>query len=155
MPPWATKLDPKLGIPVKDNITRMGDECECDLKKLQELRQKHSHCPNVHNPPDQGCGVHFKVPYPGLAGDTKSGSAWRKARKQSIEEWRAKGHTNISDDDKLNHMTPADAGGCPYSSQNLVPTAALKDDCLEIEDTQTRLQNMLPPDGKERAKMFG
>ena len=46
-------------------------------------------------------------------------------------------------------------GGCPFSLQNLVPTAVLKDECLEIEDTQTQIQNMLPPKNDERAKVFG
>ncbi|OJH41956.1 hypothetical protein BON30_01625 [Cystobacter ferrugineus] len=154
MPPWATKLDAKSGLLVKNNIIRMGDECEHDFKKLQELRQKHPNCPNVHNPPDEGCGVHFKVLHAGLAGDTKDGGPWKKARKQSIEEWRTKGY-KIPDDDKVNHMTPADAGGCPYSGRNLVPDAALKGECKEIEDTQTRIQNKLPPKKDERTKVFG
>lgn len=154
MPPWANKLDAKSGLPVKDNIIRMGDECERDFKKLQELRQKHPDCPNVHNPPDQGCGVHFKVLHPGLAGDTKSGGAWRAARQKSIKEWRKKGYV-IDDEEQVNHMTPADAGGCPYSLSNLVPNAALKDNCLEIEKLQTRIQNMLPPKNDERKILYG
>jgi hypothetical protein len=92
---------------------------------------------------------------PGLAGDTKRGGPWQRARKQSIDDWRAKGYSNIPWDDKVNHMTPADAGGCPYSSQNLVPNAVLEGDCLAIEEAQTRIQNMLPPNKTERARAFG
>ncbi len=154
MPPWANKLDPKLGISVKDNIIRMGDDCERDFKKLQEIRHKHPNCPNVHNPPDQGCGVHFKVLEPGLAGDVKSDGRWRTARRESIKLWRNKGFV-IDDEDQMNHMTPADAGGCPYSMENLVPNSVLKDACLEIENTQTRLQNMIPPKPEDRSKLFG
>jgi len=154
MPPWANKLDPKLGISVKDNIIRMGDDCERDFKKLQEIRHKHPNCPNVHNPPDQGCGVHFKVLEPGLAGDVKSDGRWRTARRESIKLWRNKGFV-IDDEDQVNHMTPADAGGCPYSMENLVPNSVLKDACLEIENTQTRLQNMIPPKPEDRSKLFG
>ena len=153
MPSWANKPDPKLGIPVKDNIIRMGDECERDFKKLQELRQKHPNCPNVHNPPDQGCGVHFKVLQPGLAGDVKGDGRWRSARRESIKLWRNKGYS-IDDEDQVNHMTPADAGGCPFSMGNLVPNSVLKDACLEIENTQTRIQNMIPPKSEERVKLF-
>jgi hypothetical protein len=154
MPPWANKPDPKSGLPIKDNLIRMGDECERDFKKLQELRQKHPNCPNVHNPPDQGCGVHFKVPHAGLAGNAKSSQNWAAARDRSLSEWRNKGHS-IPKNDKVNHKTPADAGGCPFSLQNLVPTAVLQGECLEIEDTQTRIQNMLPPKNDERAKVLG
>jgi len=153
MPPWANKLDPKSGLPVKDNIIRMGDECEKDFKKLQELRQKHPNCPNVHEPRDQGCGVHFKVVEPGLAGDVKSGGAWRAARQKSIKEWRKKGYS-IYDEDQVNHMPPADSGGCPYSLSNLVPDSVLSGDCREIENIQTRIQNMSPPKRDERKMLF-
>ncbi|QRK08599.1 DUF4150 domain-containing protein [Archangium violaceum] len=38
MPRWANMPDPKSGLPIKDNIIRMGDECERDFKKLQGNR---------------------------------------------------------------------------------------------------------------------
>ncbi|NTX41325.1 DUF4150 domain-containing protein [Myxococcus sp. CA033] len=152
LPPWATKLDAKSGLPVQDNIIRMGDECERDLKKLQELRQKHSNCPNVHDPPDQGCGVHFKVMYAGLAGEARKAFS-RRIRYDSIKEWKNRGYI-IDDEDKVNHKTPLDAGGCPLSMQNLVPTEVLEGDCLEIEDLQTRIQNMIPPKNNERGMMY-
>lgn len=152
MPPWALKPDEKTGLPVKDNIIRMGDECERDLERLQDLRAKNPDCPNVHNPPDEGCGVHFQVMHTGRAGDAR-GQFTKGVRRQSISEWRSKGHI-INDDDKVNHKTPLDAGGCPLSMTNLIPTAALKGECREIEDLQSQLQNMTASTDKERSVMY-
>ncbi|WP_143195570.1 hypothetical protein [Archangium sp. Cb G35] len=96
----------------------------------------------------------LKVPSGGLAGEAKEGTGWKSTRKRSIEEWERKLGIKIPDNDKVNHMTPTDAGGCPSSMQNLVPTAVLQGDCLEIENAQTRIQNMLPADKAERAKVL-
>jgi hypothetical protein len=153
MPDFALKPDKKSDLSVKDNIIRMGDECERDLAKLQSLRAKNPHCPNVHTPPDEGCGVHFQVMHPGRAGEARDRQFTKGVRRQSISEWRSKGWT-IEDNDKVNHKTPLDAGGCPLSMTNLIPTAPLQGDCKEIEDAQSRLQNLIANTDKDRSVMY-
>jgi len=95
----------------KDVIISKGDSFERDFNRLKQLREKKPDCPNVHNPPDQGGGVHFKVKHVG------KGSEARKkftdgVRRQSIKQWKEKGF-ETKNSDKVNHKTPLDAGGGP------------------------------------------
>jgi hypothetical protein len=46
----------------------------------------------------------------------------------------------IPDDDKVNHKTPLDAGGCPVGPNNTIPDGALSSECKRIDDLQTALQ---------------
>ena len=62
-------------------------------------------------------------------------------KKECRDSWRAKGKT-IGKSSPVNHMTPLEAGGCPTSQKNLVPTDALSPECQAVEKAQTKLQEI-------------
>jgi hypothetical protein len=102
-------------------------------------------CPNVHSPADQGCGTHFATPTSPRNGKTPAQAArdefTKGVRNKAIADARAKfpGKT-IPNGDKVNHITPLDAGGCPVSMDNLIPDGALDPKCKRIDDLQSALQ---------------
>lgn len=133
-------------------------------KRLAALRAANPDCPNLHQPPDVGCGAHFEVPKTprtvtkpdGKGGtidvtDTPAGHAVRdfsdgKAN-ASIRDWENKLAerglpSDIKNNDKVNHKTPKEAGGC-NSPRNLIPDTAIEraggPGCQEIEQLQTEL----------------
>ncbi|PXX58252.1 protein of unknown function [Pseudomonas sp. LAMO17WK12:I10] len=112
-------------------------------------------CQNLHKPKGERCGAHFdtKRSLRSLAPD----SLEEKRKKNYVREnvlgfdndvkqlcrklWRDKGH-KISKKAPVNHMTPLDAGGCPTSQENLVPSDALPPECLKVDVAQTKLQGI-------------
>ncbi|HYO56798.1 DUF4150 domain-containing protein [Archangium sp.] len=129
------------GLPKKDIIINKGNDSEQALEKLRSLRTANKGCPNVYEPPDTGCGTHFE---PG--GNTKEArNQFEKQRFAYLKRYRRKHPDHgVSQNAKVNHKTPLDAGGCPISESNLVPDPVLSGPCKEIDDLQTLLQ------GKEK-----
>ncbi|MGH8502234.1 MAG: DUF4150 domain-containing protein [Gammaproteobacteria bacterium] len=128
------------------------------LNELKELETKHSDCPNLHKPPDVGCGTHFDVPNTKRTKQVKQDDGTMKSKQKTPTDWArdevTKGVKNairaearltfpgrhIPDDDQVNHMTPLDAGGCPISPHNMIPDGALSEECLRIDRLQGALQ---------------
>jgi hypothetical protein len=149
----------KFGHPIFPHVSGPRDalareEAERAKKMLDELtaaQAANPDCPNLHKPKDEGCGTHFDVPStkrakPGKP-KPKTPAEWARdeftpgVRNAAIAAARAKfPDKNIPDDDKVNHMTPLDAGGCPISSKNTIPDGALDPPCKRIDDLQTALQ---------------
>lgn len=144
---WATKaaIDPNPaynGRLVHEVIVAKGEAFKKDMARLTELRKNNPGCLNVHTPPDEGCGVHFKNTG-GKAAEVKKMEFKDSVRNRVVNEWQAKGHKVPSNGAQINHKTPVDAGGCPIGSGNLVPDCVLTGECAEIETLQTRFQNAL------------
>lgn len=141
-PPWAfapgkDKNPSYNGLPVHEIITTKGDEFERTLNRLRTLRTDGKNCPNVHEPPDTGCGTHFDP-----RGETeKARESFEKKRMTYLKNYRrAHPDRGLSQSAQVNHKTPLDAGGCPISEGNLIPDPVLTGSCKEIEELQTRLQ---------------
>jgi hypothetical protein len=142
MPAWANAAGKDSnplynGLPVKDIIINKGNDYDAALRELREHRANHKNCPNVHEPPDTGCGVHFQ---PG--GDTEGARRqYVKKRRKYLKAFiRANPAAGVTESSPVNHKTPIDAGGCPVSSNNLMPDPVLTGPCRRIEELQTRLQ---------------
>lgn len=141
-PEWALKpckdSNPRYnGLPTKDAIINKGNDAETIATELKELRSSSKSCPNVHEPPDTGCGTHFEP-----RGDTAAArKQFESIRLGYIRSFK-KAHTNsaVTNKTKINHKTPLDAGGCPVSEMNLIPDTELSGSCRTIEDHQTFLQ---------------
>lgn len=123
---------------------------EKDAKTYQDARAKQPPCPNLHDPADTECGVHFKKTHKEpRTGDTKV----RKklgftdgVRDQCIKRYQAMHDADPSSCNRpsarssVGHKTPLAAGGCPSKQDNLIPVEALSSECQEVEEAQTRLQ---------------
>jgi len=145
-------LFPEVELPpgelAKEELRR-ADSVLSDLKAAEAANPD---CPNLHNPKDVGCGTHFEVPNTKRVkqGQTKAKTPGQLAR----EEYEKSGAADdarrlarakypgkdIPDDDTVNHKTPLDAGGCPTSQNNLIPSGALDARCKHLDDLQTVLQ---------------
>jgi hypothetical protein len=142
VPGWALApckdSNPKYhGLPTKDAIINKGNDAEQELRKLNNLRAANRNCPNVHEPPDTGCGTHFEP-----RGDSAvARKKFESSRLSYINKYK-KAHPDhgVTTSTKINHKTPIDAGGCPTSEENLIPDTMLSGPCREIEDHQTFLQ---------------
>ena len=151
VPEWANNIDKKLKKPVKDIIIEKGNNHEKLCQDLKKKREANPDCDNVHNPPDEKCGKHFK--------NTKGVGDARKeftdgVRRESIRLYKLKyPDKTIRNNSDVCHKTPCVAGGCPKSQTNLVPKDALDGDCLEIENIQTAIQSDLP-NPKNRLNLF-
>lgn len=143
-PNWATRTgtdnNPLYnGLPVHEIITKKGDHAEASLRELRELTVANPDCPNLHHPPDSGCGTHFEP-----NGQSEAArNEFDKMRHQYLLRYRRENpqHAQVSGRSQVNHKTPLDAGGCPVSSENLIPDPVLEGPCAQIETLQTRLQS--------------
>jgi hypothetical protein len=116
------------------------------LDELNELTAANPDCPNVHNPQNKDCGVHFDLP-PGKNTKPQRDEFTRKHREEFIRHWKRTNPNNpIPPGTPINHMTPIDAGGCPAGGgmdkgfPGLVPDHILSGPCADIEAHQTALQ---------------
>lgn len=112
-------------------------------------------CPNLHTPKDEGCGTHFdttrslrSLAPEDVPKDKRKNHVRDKVlgfddsiKTSCRKEWRDKGH-KVGKSSPVNHMTPLDAGGCPTSQKNLVPSDALPAECLAVDKAQTKLQEI-------------
>jgi hypothetical protein len=144
VPAWASRpgADPNPlynGLATKDIIINKGNDYERTAKRLGELRAGNKDCPNVHEPPDEGCGTHFEPNGQAL----EARKEFDKVRPHYLKRY-VKGNpgSGVNGGSKVNHKTPLDAGGCPVSDANLVPDPVLSGPCREIEDLQTKLQSL-------------
>lgn len=123
------------------------------IDELKKLRDANPDCPNVHNPKDKDCGTHFVVPREERTvtkddGTVITGTPGQLARREttpSVEATARKAAKAKNPKAKVSgpiaHKTPMDAGGCPVSSDNLIPNNAIEgDDCKKIEELQTCIQ---------------
>jgi uncharacterized Zn-binding protein involved in type VI secretion len=113
--------------------------------RLQNARNEQPPCPNLHNPPDQDCGIHFDrtgappMPEPRDLGYTEQfGQDFKR-------EWDRVHGTNTAGmggghQNRNNHMTPLNAGGCPTGTGNIIPHQALSPACQQLDDIQSDLQ---------------
>ncbi|MCV3207161.1 DUF4150 domain-containing protein [Mesorhizobium sp. YC-39] len=114
-------------------------------QNLRDARNAPNPCPNLHNPPDQDCGVHFDrtgappMPEPADLGYTEEfGQEFKR-------EWDRTHGTNVATgvgghENRNNHMTPLSAGGCPTGTGNIIPHQALSEPCQELDNFQGELQ---------------
>jgi Domain of unknown function (DUF4150) len=161
-PDWAkenparveTKMELQFGLEIfgvyEEVPKKIADEearrAQVILDELTELTAANPDCPNLHNPQNKDCGVHFDLP---REQNTKAQRTEfeRKYRKQFVEHWDAANPSNpVPKHAGVNHMTPLDAGGCPSGGgeakgfPGLVPDHILSGPCAEIETRQRLLQ---------------
>ena len=116
-----------------------------NYNRLTNARNEVPPCQNLHDPADEGCGVHFNrtgappMPEPQDLGYTEEfGQEFKR-------QWDMAHGTNVSTlggghQNRNNHMTPLNAGGCPTGSGNLIPHQALPVECQALDDIQSDLQ---------------
>ena len=114
-------------------------------------------CLNVHASEDEGCAVYFDIPhgaksaYMSSSGGIKqrppaqvARRAFRsRGRRKARDVWRELNPTSgIPESVKMNHRTPAMAGGCD-NPHNVVPETLMTEKaCVEIEAWQSTLENI-------------
>lgn len=141
-PGWASLPGNQLKI---DETLRKQKDAHEAMAKLKEARTKSPPCENLHNPPNEGCGVHFKKTNP-RPNTSDSGERARLGftdgvRNECIRRYKAKGRPCTSGSEVC-HKTPLAAGGCPNGPDNLVPKDVLSPECAAVDDAQTRLQGL-------------
>jgi len=141
---------------IADAIEGKAKHYRAQADKLKALTDANRDCPNVHNPPDVGCGTHFKQP-PGKHERVSNDGVKRKKtlakhcetdyqggpRKAAIHAWQDAnpGRGDITNNAELAHKTPKQAGGC-NSPDNLTPNTVIPPGpCTEIEKLQTDLHS--------------
>jgi uncharacterized Zn-binding protein involved in type VI secretion len=144
VPGWANRpgADPNPlynGLATKDIIINKGNDYEKIAKDLKALRAGNKDCPNVHEPPDEGCGTHFEPN--GKAGEARV--EFDKVRLRYLKGYNAANPgATVPLSSQVDHKTPLDAGGCPVSDTNLIPDPVLSGPCAQIESLQTKLQSL-------------
>ncbi|NVB38565.1 hypothetical protein G6O69_12050 [Pseudenhygromyxa sp. WMMC2535] len=122
-----------------DIIINKGNDAESTLSQLREMTAKNPDCPNLHNPPDEGCGTHFEPNGRAQVArnifDRRRASYLSRYRRANPEQ------TTVTHRSQVNHKTPLAAGGCPTSDANLIPDPVLEGPCADIEALQTRVQS--------------
>ena len=141
-PGWANQGNNQFKI---DETLRKQKEAHDMMNKLKEARTKSPPCENLHDPPDEDCGVHFKKTNP-KPNTSDSGERARLGftdgvRNECIRSHKAAGRSCKSSS-QVCHKTPLSAGGCPNSSGNLVPKDVLSPECAAVDDAQTSLQGL-------------
>ena len=116
------------------------------LDELNQLTTANPQCPNLHNPQDKDCGIHFDLP-PKRKTEAQRKEFEDKYRDEFVKYWNRKHPDNpIPKGTPIHHMTPLDAGGCPAGGgkdkgfPGLVPDHILSGPCARIEKLQTALQ---------------
>ncbi len=122
---------------------------DAQLAQLEGARNNNPLCPNLHDPPDQDCGVHFdRTGQPPVDRDALGfDAAFRNGYRQAYDAANGtdlvnQAANNPGDQNRINHRTPLDAGGCPTSNGNLIPHPVLSADCQAIDDIQGRFQGV-------------
>jgi hypothetical protein len=145
LPAWASTpgRDPNPrynGLPTKDIIIGKGKDAAKSLHELQELVKANPGCSNLHRPPDVDCGTHLRPNGQALVARRK---LFDPVRKKYLLAFRKKNPhlTQVTQHSPVGHMTPLDAGGCPVSSDNLIPLPVLEGPCAQIETLQTKVQS--------------
>jgi uncharacterized Zn-binding protein involved in type VI secretion len=123
---------------------RKQKEAQDAMNTISAARKKSSPCPNLHDPPDTGCGTHFKKTNKkpntsDLKERTKMGFN-NTVRNESIRLARERGF-QVTGSSPVAHKTPLSAGGCPSSQDNLIPNQALSPECQSLDEAQTLLQS--------------
>ncbi len=141
---------------VTEKTQKQLDTAKQDVETVKNAGAIDPPCDNVH-PSDEKCGLHLNVtrtmrqiapeelkdaPHSKIKAHVRKDLGFTNSvKKQSRKEWQDKGH-EISKGSPVNHKTPLSAGGCPTSQKNLVPSDALSEECLKVEEAQTRLQDL-------------
>ncbi|MEM9462926.1 MAG: PAAR-like domain-containing protein, partial [Myxococcota bacterium] len=141
-PGWAAQGNNQNKI---DETLRKQKEAQAAMDKIRQARTQSPPCENLHDPPDQDCGVHFKKtnPNPGTSdsSDRKRLGFTDGVRRQCIRDYKNAGRT-CTWGSEVCHKTPLAAGGCPNDPKNLIPKEILSPECAEIDDAQTSLQSL-------------
>ncbi len=146
------------------SLQKVRDGCDKQLKDAQDAkatidnaRAQKPPCPNLHDPADTGCGVHFKMPHsldsmvpPSVVGKSNRKSFYREnilGFKDSVRQVSIASHTKPDGSpikakgETVNHKTPLQAGGCPTNQSNLIPNSALTPECQKVDAAQTKLHD--------------
>jgi len=152
-------LDPAKLQKVRDGSAKQLKDAQEAKATIDKARAKKPPCPNLHDPPDTGCGTHFK-PDRSLAsivpddiaakGKSKTKDYYRTnilgftdgVRSAVIDKHtKPDGSPIKKKGEQVNHKTPLQAGGCPVHEDNLIPNSALEDDCKKVDAAQTKLHD--------------
>jgi hypothetical protein len=147
---WSLAFGSNIYGPFSGTPAQLAAEEARRAKLMQEelaaLTEANPDCPNVHNPQNAGCGVHFDLPK-NRKNEEQRLEFENKHRDKFVDHWDAAHPDNpVPKGTSINHMTPLDAGGCPSGGgpdkgyPGLVPDHILTGPCAEIEARQTALQ---------------
>jgi hypothetical protein len=123
------------------------------IDEYKRLRAANPDCRNMHKPGD-GCGTHFVVPREQRTTTARgtdveiTGTPAQLARRlttptveAAVRRAAAAKYPGAAVTGDIAHMTPLDAGGCPVSTDNMIPKDTIEGaDCKRIEDLQTSIQ---------------
>jgi uncharacterized Zn-binding protein involved in type VI secretion len=141
-PGWAALPGNQFKI---DETLRKQKEAHDAMNRLKEARTKSPPCENLHDPPDEGCGVHFKKtnskPNTSDSGERARLGFTDGVRNECIRSYKAQGRS-CTQGSEVCHKTPLAAGGCPSGPGNLVPKDVLSPECAAVDDAQTSLQGL-------------
>jgi len=128
-----------------ESLNETIEQLDNDLATLEGARGAADPCPNLHDPADEGCGTHFdRTGQPAVDRDALGFTP--EFRQDFRERWDAAHGTDFASrvdeggNNRINHMTPLAAGGCPVSDGNLIPHPALSSDCQAIDEIQSQFQ---------------
>lgn len=112
------------------------DERKATLKEMRDLG-----CPSLPTPPGQGCGTYFKQTDPKKRQAAEK--RWQEPKdgyKAVYKRWRKSKGRPLAEGEKVNHVVPMGAGGCPKGGReeegypNLVPDGDIQNArCLELD----------------------
>jgi len=138
----------------KDKLRRQIAALEERKTTLKEMRQLG--CPSLPTPPNGGCGTYFKQTDPEK---TKAAEKrWKEPKdgyRAQYRDWREGKGKPLGRGEKVNHVVPMSAGGCPKGGRdeegfpNLVPDSDIKNPrCLELDGPKN------PRLGRAQAQAF-